>query len=112
MIKNVEKKLKNCKIRKKFENFETPYKNLEKYGSFSEFCTSTEKSVMLATLCSESVIFEVCFLKEKQRIARPFLLSMFSNFLGNTNLIGGGGGRAALIVLYFVHALRPLLSYR
>ncbi len=25
-------------------------KNLEKYGSFSEFCTSIEKSVMLATL--------------------------------------------------------------
>ncbi len=41
---------KNCKIRKKSENFETPYKNLEKYGSFSEFRTSMEKSVVLATL--------------------------------------------------------------
>ncbi len=46
------KKSKNCKIRKKSENFETPYKNLEKYGSFSEFRTSTEKSVMLATLAA------------------------------------------------------------
>ncbi len=43
-------KSKNCKMRKKFENFKTPYKNLEKYGSFSEFRTSMEKSVMLATL--------------------------------------------------------------
>ncbi len=50
MIKNVEKKSENCKIHKKSENCETPYKNLEKYGSFSEFRTSTEKSVMLATL--------------------------------------------------------------
>ncbi len=48
--KNVEKKSKNCKICKKSENFKTPYKNLEKYGSFSEFRTSTGKSVMLATL--------------------------------------------------------------
>ncbi len=46
----LKKKLKNCKIRKKSENFETPYKNLKKYGSFSKFRTSTEKSVMLATL--------------------------------------------------------------
>ncbi len=44
------KKSKNCEIRKKSENVKTPYKNLEKYGSFSEFRTSTEKSVMLATL--------------------------------------------------------------
>ncbi len=44
------KKSKNCKIRKKSENFKTLYKNLEKYGSFSEFRTSTEKSVMFATL--------------------------------------------------------------
>ncbi len=29
-VKNVEKNQKNCKIRKKFENFKTPYKNLEK----------------------------------------------------------------------------------
>ncbi len=49
-IKNVEKKSKNCKIRKKYKNFEISYKNLEKYGSFSEFRTFTEKSVMLATL--------------------------------------------------------------
>ncbi len=41
-IKNVEK---NRKISKS-ENFETLYKNLEKYGSFSEFHTSTEKSVL------------------------------------------------------------------
>ncbi len=40
---------KNCKIHEKFENVKIPYKNLEKYGSFSEFRTSTEKSVMLAT---------------------------------------------------------------
>ncbi len=46
MIKNVEK---NQTIAKS-ENFETLYKNLEKYGSFSEFRTSTEKSVILATL--------------------------------------------------------------
>ncbi len=54
MIHNYDKKCwkksKNCKIRKKSENFETPYKNLEKYGSFSKFRTSMEKSVMLATL--------------------------------------------------------------
>ncbi len=54
MISNYDKKCwkksKNCKIRKKTENFETPYKNLEKYGLFSKFRTSTEKSVMLATL--------------------------------------------------------------
>ncbi len=45
------KKSKNCKICKKSENVKTLYKNQEKYGSFSEFCTSMEKSVMLATLC-------------------------------------------------------------
>ncbi len=45
-----KKNQKNCKIRKKSENFKTPYKNLEKYGSFSKFRTCTEKSVMLATL--------------------------------------------------------------
>ncbi len=54
MIPNYDKKCwkksKNFNIRKKSENFETTYKNLEKYGSFSEFRTSTEKSVMLATL--------------------------------------------------------------
>ncbi len=44
------KKIKIFKICKKSENTETPYKNLEKYGSFSEFRTSTEKYVMLATL--------------------------------------------------------------
>ncbi len=48
-VKNVEKKSKNCKIRKKSENFKTLYKNLEKYGSFCEFRTSTEKSAVLAT---------------------------------------------------------------
>ncbi len=52
MGKQCWKKSKNCKIRKKIENFTTPYKNLKKYGSFSEFRTSTEKSVMLATLCA------------------------------------------------------------
>ncbi len=46
-VKNVEK---NYKIRKKSKNFKTLYKNLEKYGSFSEFCTSKEKSVMLVTM--------------------------------------------------------------
>ncbi len=54
MIPNYDKKCwknsKNCKIRKKSENFETPYKSLEKYWSFSKFRTSTEKFVMLATL--------------------------------------------------------------
>ncbi len=49
MIPNYDKtclkKSKNCKIRKKSKNFETPYKNLEKYGSFSKFHTSTKKSV-------------------------------------------------------------------
>ncbi len=49
-VKNVEKQSKNCKICKKSENFKTLYKNLEKYGSFSEFRTSVGKSVMLATL--------------------------------------------------------------
>ncbi len=49
-VKIVEKKIKNCKIHKKSENSKTLYKNLEKYGSFFEFRTSTEKSVMLATL--------------------------------------------------------------
>ncbi len=50
MIPNYEKDVeKNQKIAKS-ENFETLCKNLEKYGSFSEFRTSTEKSVMLATL--------------------------------------------------------------
>ncbi len=44
------KKSKNCKICKKSENFKTPYKNLEKYGSFSEFRTSMEKSVLLGTM--------------------------------------------------------------
>ncbi len=48
--KNCWKKLKNCKIHKKIQKFRNPYKNLEKYGSFSKFRTSTEKSVMLATL--------------------------------------------------------------
>ncbi len=54
MIPNYEKKCwkksKNCNIRKKSENFETPYINLEKYGSLSKFRTFTEKSVMLSTL--------------------------------------------------------------
>ncbi len=44
------KKLKKIKKTAKSENFKTPYKSLAKYGSFSEFHTSTEKSVMLATL--------------------------------------------------------------
>ncbi len=52
MGKKYWKKLKNSKIRKKLENFKTPFKNLEKYGLFSEFRTSTEKSVMLTTLKS------------------------------------------------------------
>ncbi len=44
-------------MRKKSENFETPNKNLEKYGSFSEFRTSTEKSAVLATLlCCQIII--------------------------------------------------------
>ncbi len=53
---------KNCKIRKKSENIKTPYKNLEKYGSFSEFHTSTEKSVMLATLFPTCLwtVAEIC----------------------------------------------------
>ncbi len=50
MIKNVLKNQKIAKSVKKSENFETPYKNQEKYGSFSKFRTSMEKSVMLATL--------------------------------------------------------------
>ncbi len=54
-MKNVEK---NQKIAKSV-NFETPYKNLEKYGSFSELRTSTEKSVMLATLCSAVCEFRI-----------------------------------------------------
>ncbi len=58
--KKYRKKKKNCKIRKKSENFETPYKNLEKYGSFSKFRTSTEKSVMLAILLE---IFQIFFWK-------------------------------------------------
>ncbi len=45
-----KKNQKIAKFVKKSENFEPPYKNLEKYGSFSKFRTSTEKSVMLATL--------------------------------------------------------------
>ncbi len=44
------KKSENFNIRKKSENFETPYKNLEKYRSFSKFRISMEKFVMLATL--------------------------------------------------------------
>ncbi len=53
-VKNVEK---NQKIAKsvKFKNFKTPYKNLEKQGSFSEFRTSREKSVMLATLLLHTI---------------------------------------------------------
>ncbi len=43
-------KKKNFKIRKKSANFETPYKNPEKYGLFSKFRTSAEKSVILAIL--------------------------------------------------------------
>ncbi len=46
----LKKILKNCKVHKKSENFGTPYENLEKYGSFSKFRTSTEMSAMLATL--------------------------------------------------------------
>ncbi len=45
-VKNGEKK--NQKIAISVKN--PPYKHLKKYGSFSEFRTSTEKSVMLATL--------------------------------------------------------------
>ncbi len=51
MIKKVEK-IQNCKIHKKSKNSEIPYKNLEKYGSIFKFRTSTEKSVILATLCT------------------------------------------------------------
>ncbi len=58
MVPNYDKKCwkksKNCKIRKKSKNFETPCKNLEKYGSFFKFRTSTEKSVILATLLHSS----------------------------------------------------------
>ncbi len=50
MGKKCWKKSKNCKIRKKSESFKTPSKNLEKYEPFSEFHTSIEKSIMLATL--------------------------------------------------------------
>ncbi len=60
MIPNYDKEcLKNCKIRKKSENFETPYKNQEKYESFSKFCTSKKKSVMLTTLAGGGDSF--CF---------------------------------------------------
>ncbi len=92
------KKSKNCNIRKKSENVKTPYKNLEKYGSFSEFRTSTEKSVMLATLYQlisnftnhePSVMFENCehcmsrFVKAS--LNQPLLSSlwMFSYSLWN-----------------------------
>ncbi len=51
-VKNGKKKSKNCKIHKKSENFKTPCKNLEKYGSFSEFRIFMEKSIMFATLDS------------------------------------------------------------
>ncbi len=49
-MKNVEKNQKVGKSVKKSEKFETSYINLEKYGSFFELRTSTEKSVMLETL--------------------------------------------------------------
>ncbi len=63
--KMLKKKSKNCRIRKKSENFKTSCKNLKKCGLFSEFRTSMEKSVMLATLLrnllEKNFPLKICF---------------------------------------------------
>ncbi len=69
MLKNI-KKLQNPKILK--------LRNLEKYGSFSEFRTSTEKSVVLATrnsTVSELSLFcsEISLKKRRWSPGNPYV---------------------------------------
>ncbi len=66
---------KNQKIAKSVKNLKmskTVYENLEKYGSFSEFRTSMEKSVMLATMDYNPVSMISMFLSVIYEIVKKF----------------------------------------
>ncbi len=79
-VKNIEKN-ENGKICKKSVNFKTPYKNLEKYGSFLEFRTSMEKSVMLATLFPTVYLVIGTHFPHQIFIVLPSILKLPSFFL-------------------------------